>query len=154
MNADSNRLRLGRVRRWHGAVTWYVEGERLLAADQRGFVMRYQRIPLGEITSVVLWPVRTHLLRAIAWFAPAALVAWVTWLLEAHLAASMILVLGVLAAAAELGLGPRSQARIEFPQGSLMLPLVARWRGAAAMQARLESILSVQAAMTSVARTP
>lgn len=154
MNGECNRQRLGRVRRWYGAVTWYVEGGRLLAADQRGFVMHYRRIPLGEITSVVQWPVRTHLVRAVTWFAPAALVAWVTWLLDAHGAASVIFALGVLAAAAELGLGPRSQARIESPQGCVVLPLVARWRSAAAMQARLEPMLSLPTAMTPAARTP
>lgn len=144
MNGEVGRQKLSRVRRWHGAVTWYVEGERLLAADQRGFTMYYRRIPLGEITSVVLWPVRTHLLRAAVWLTPAALLAWALWLLRAHATAEVTLAIGLLAAGMELGLGPRSRARIESPQGSVVLPLVARWRGAAAMQARLEPWLTTQ----------
>lgn len=140
--SDPGRQQLSRVRRWHGAVTWYVEGGRLLAADQRWFVMHYWRISLEDITSVVLWPVQTHRLRAAAWLLPLALLSWIVWLLHAQDAAAVLLFLGVLAAATEMTLGPRSRARIESPLGNVVLPLTARWRDAAAMQANLTRVFA------------
>lgn len=133
---------LSRVRRWHGAVTWYLEGDGLLAADQRLFTMYYRRIELADIASVVLWPTRTYLIRAAIWIGLTALPALLIWWLHLHRTAEALIMAGAICALIEIALGPRCRARIAGPQGGIELPLVARWRQAAGMQARLEALLA------------
>lgn len=140
------RQRLSRVRRPLGAITWYVEGDHLLAADQRWFQMQYRRVYFADVRSVAIWPNRALWWRIGAEAAVAWLVAWLLWFLRAHTAAAAaVAALGAAAMLAELVLGPRASAVIVTRHSTYKAPLVARWGGAEALLARLAALLPAAA---------
>ncbi|MGH9393484.1 MAG: hypothetical protein ACRD1E_04885, partial [Terriglobales bacterium] len=48
--------RLARVHRWLGPLSWYMDKDHLLAADQNGFTVRYRRVYFADLRSVLIWP--------------------------------------------------------------------------------------------------
>lgn len=122
------RQRLSHVRRPLGPVRWYLEGDHLLAADQRCFNLYYRRFYYEDIRSVVIW--RTKLLWL--WLAVEGGVGGslilLAWVLHATAALEVLAAMTGIILAAELAAGPRADARIETSHSVFHAPLVRRWR--------------------------
>ncbi|MGH9482608.1 MAG: hypothetical protein ACRD1L_11020 [Terriglobales bacterium] len=139
------RQRLSRVWRPLGPVSWYLEADHLLAADQRWFNLQYRRFYYEDIRSVVVW--RTHAI----WISLAiegalgGVATWLAWLWRGTAVAGVAAAATAALLAVEVSAGPRAQARIETQYSSYRTPMVRRWRQGQAVLTQIDARVSLPA---------
>ena len=133
--------KISRVGSLTGGTKWYLSEDCLLAAKRVMYAVEYRRFYLRDLESIVVWPNRLWLLRAII---PAVVfVAWGNsmWYLVNFAAGASIASIGLLWAGLELALGPTAKAQIKTTGLTVDLPIVGRVRRAERVLAKIDAAL-------------
>jgi len=131
--------KISRVGSLTGGTKWYLSGDCLLAAKRVMYTVEYRRFYLHDLESIVVWPSRTWLWRAII---PSLLLAGfggILWHFVNFTASAIACGAGLAWAALELALGPTAQSRICTSGATVDVPLVKRARRARKVLTKIDA---------------
>ena len=131
--------KISRVGNLAGGTKWYLSEDCLLAAKRVMYTVEYRRFYLRDLESIVVWPNRVWLLRAII---PGSLLlglAALLWQFMDFTTGAIFGVLGLAWAGLELALGPTAQARICTTGTAVDLAIVKRTRRARKLLAKIDA---------------
>jgi hypothetical protein len=131
--------KISRVGTLTGATKWYLSDDCLLAAKRVMYAVEYRRFYFRDLESIVVWPNRVWLLRAII---PLVLLAGLGALLWNTVNSTLGMIVcgtGVAWAALEVGLGPTAESRLRTTGATVNLPLVKRTRRAHRVLEKIET---------------
>jgi hypothetical protein len=142
--------KISRVGSLSGGTKWYLSEDCLFAAKRVMYTVEYRRFYLRDLESIVVWPNRLWLLRAI--IPGVLLVALSVWLWHWALGASLwrwrdfatgavFAGMGLTWTLLELVLGPTAKARIQTTGATVDLPLVKRARRARQVLEKIDAAL-------------
>lgn len=131
--------KISRVGNLSGGTKWYLSEDCLLAAKRSMYTVEYRRFYLRDLESIVVWPNRVWLLRAIIPGSLLLALAALLWQLVNFTTGAVFGVLGIVWAGLELALGPTAEARIRTTGATVDLPLVKRMRRARRILAKIDA---------------
>lgn len=135
--------KISRVGNLAGGTKWYLSEDCLLAAKRVMYTVEYRRFYLRDLESIVVWPNRIWLLRAIIPGSLLLALAALLWQLGNSTTGAVFGILGLTWAGAELALGPTAGARISTTGATVELPLVKRSRRARKLLAKIDAAVRV-----------
>lgn len=135
--------KISRVGNLFGGTKWYLSEDCLLAAKRVMYTVEYRRFYLRDLESIVVWPNRVWLLRAIIPGSLLLALAALLWQLVNFTTGAVFGGLGIVWAGVELALGPTAEARIRTMGATVDLPLVKRMRRAPKILAKIDAALRV-----------
>jgi hypothetical protein len=135
--------KISRVGSLAGGIKWYLSEDCLLAAKRVMYTVEYRRFYLRDLESIVVWPKRVWLLRAIIPGSLLLALAALLWQLGNSTTGAVFGVLGLVWAGVELALGPTAEARISTTGATVDLPLVKRMRRARKLLANVDAAVRV-----------
>jgi hypothetical protein len=144
--------KISRVANLAGGTKWYLSEDCLLAAKRVMYTVEYRRFYLRDLESIVVWPNRVWLLRAIIPGSLLLALAALLWQLVDFTTGAVFGVLGLVWAGLELALGPTAEARIRTTGATVDLPLVKRMRRARKILVKIDA--AVRAARGSTLEEP
>lgn len=125
-----------------GGTKWYLSEDCLLSAKRMMYTVEYRRFYLRSLESIVVWPNRMWLLRAIIPSVFLCGIGALVWALaDARVGVTIgatFAVLGLAWIVRELVLGPTACSRIRTTGASLDLPIVRRTRRAKKVLAKVD----------------
>jgi hypothetical protein len=136
-------LKISRVGNLAGGIKWYLSEDCLLAAKRVMYTVEYRRFYLRDLESIVVWPKRVWLLRAIIPGSLLLALAALLWQFANSRTGAVFGVLGLVWAGVELALGPTAEARISTTGATVDLPLVKRMRHARKLLAKVDAAVRV-----------
>jgi hypothetical protein len=136
-------LKISRVGSLAGGIKWYLSEDCLLAAKRVMYTVEYRRFYLRDLESIVVWPKRVWLLRAIIPGSLLLALAALLWQFANSRTGAVFGVLGLVWAGVELALGPTAEARISTTGATVDLPLVKRMRHARKLLAKVDAAVRV-----------
>jgi hypothetical protein len=136
-------LKISRVGSLAGGIKWYLSEDCLLAAKRVMYTVEYRRFYLRDLESIVVWPKRVWLLRAIIPGSLLLALAALLWQFANSTTGAVFGVLGLVWAGVELALGPTAEARISTTGATVDLPLVKRMRHARKLLAKVDAAVRV-----------
>lgn len=136
-------LKISRVGNLAGGIKWYLSEDCLLAAKRVMYTVEYRRFYLRDLESIVVWPKRVWLLRAIIPGSLLLALAALLWQFANSTTGAVFGVLGLVWAGVELALGPTAEARISTTGATVDLPLVKRMRHARKLLAKVDAAVRV-----------
>jgi hypothetical protein len=136
-------LKISRVGNLAGGIKWYLSEDCLLAAKRVMYTVEYRRFYLRDLESIVVWPNRVWLLRAIIPGLLLLALAALLWQFANSTTGAVFGVLGLVWAGVELALGPTAEARISTTGATVDLPLVKRMRHARKLLAKVDAAVRV-----------
>ncbi len=135
--------KISRVGNLAGGIKWYLSEDCLLAAKRVMYTVEYRRFYLRDLESIVVWPNRVWLLRAIIPTSLLLALAALLWQLVNFTTGAVFGVLGLAWAGVELALGPTAEARISTTGATVDLPLVRRMRRARKLLANVDAAVRI-----------
>jgi hypothetical protein len=135
--------KISRVGSLAGGIKWYLSEDCLLAAKRVMYTVEYRRFYLRDLESIVVWPKRVWLLRAIIPGSLLLALAALLWQFANSTTGAVFGVLGLVWAGVELALGPTAEARISTTGATVDLPLVKRMRHARKLLAKVDAAVRV-----------
>jgi hypothetical protein len=130
--------KISRIGSLTGATKWYLSEDCLLAAKRVMYAVEYRRFYLRDLESIVVWPSRTWLFRAVPGVLLVGLGA-LLWQFLNFTAGAIAGGAGLAWAALELALGPTAESRIQTTGTSVDLPIVKRTRRAREVLAKIDA---------------
>jgi hypothetical protein len=130
--------KISRVGNLAGGIKWYLSEDCLLAAKRVMYTVEYRRFYLRDLESIVVWPNRIWLLRAIIPGSLLLALAALLWQLANSTTGTVFGIMALAWAGVELALGPTAEARICTTGATVDLPIVKRMRRAPKLLAKID----------------